>query len=832
MGNPGGEDGSPISVVSALRLTRKGRLSYDRHWGEREASVERVLKEVTGGLGTLGLYKEEDQDGEEEDEEEVREMGRGESEEDVPPLMTPSFSLTVTQDGANSPPSSLPHMITLPLLRDSEREVMVRKAVLNEEEDDPNVSLLECSHNNSQVTAPDDTSVLETSLFCYSTPEMLRVVSSRRSPRVLLPKIKIPEFLLTEDGHDPEDKEGDNDESVDEVEEHFVSVQSSVEEELLVYEERRREEALKRQQERKKRWEEEAERLAEEARKRLEEERRKGEEEEMAERGEGELERRLSEGQIERRLEERLREAQVEREARQRELIQQARKEEQEAIEEGERRVRAKRQVERLVPIHTRIKGRVQAVLAFWTSEQDKSVFSEEVTMGVPAVLSQYNTLLKEARDLTGEGRAGEELFERLDSLEKCLGGILAQVEVDKSAKLEKEREKVEEEQRRGQEETRRKEEEERLKNEAEQKAAQASIPVIAPTQVEASVAAPLASSAVPSNITTPGTLETSCSTSNSNWHAQIVQFKADFVKDVVFTEAEKPYKFNLQKAVNTPLNSLSGVSSKHLQDKVDKLVTLLSGGVVTVAEKPLSTESHPHARKFCLALAAKKLRQQGEDVVSSNPQAAFSAATLALALWDKFPEFGHLLLGYIFETCPFLVPLHPQRPEGQSDKDWYQALGYKYEANEVEKQDKYLKRLSGVARLYAALSVVHLPKSSTSNIHPQPLQRLWQWLASLSSLTPHTDVSASVLLQVLEVGSHTLAARYGMQFWKLLQLLEKSYMPLMEGVKSEEGPTARLQHLLSTALKQGGLKDGVFQWSSMSWPLKEPEGALRPGFI
>jgi len=64
------------------------------------------------------------------------------------------------------------------------------------------------------------------------------------------------------------------------------------------------------------------------------------------------------------------------------------------------------------------------------------------------------------------------------------------------------------------------------------------------------------------------------------------------------------------------------------------------------------------------------------------------------------------------------------------------------------------------------------------------------------------------------------------------LQLLEKSYMPLMEGVKSEEGPTARLQHLLSSALKQGGVKDGVFQWTSMSWPLKEPEGALRPGFI
>ena len=210
---------------------------------------------MTGSLGTLGLYKEEAQDGEEEEEKETEEVERRGSREEVPTLTTPSFSLTVTQDGANSPPSSLPHMITLPLLRDCERDVIVRKAVLDEEEGDHNVSLLDCSHNDSQVSASNDTSVLETSLFCYSTPEMLRVVSSRRSPRVLLPKIKIPEFLLTEDVHDPGDEEGDSsDKSLVEVEEHLVSVQSPVEEELLVYEERRREEALRRQQERKKRF--------------------------------------------------------------------------------------------------------------------------------------------------------------------------------------------------------------------------------------------------------------------------------------------------------------------------------------------------------------------------------------------------------------------------------------------------------------------------------------------------------------------------------------------------------------------------------------------------
>jgi nucleoporin GLE1 len=174
----------------------------------------------------------------------------------------------------------------------------------------------------------------------------------------------------------------------------------------------------------------------------------------------------------------------------------------------------------------------------------------------------------------------------------------------------------------------------------------------------------------------------------------------------------------------------------------------------------PVSTASHPHARNFCLALAAKKILRQGEEVVSSDPKSAFPAATLALALWDQFPEFGTLLLGYLFEFCPFLVPRHPQRKEGQSDKEWYLTLGYKYEGDEVEKQDKYLKRMSGVARLYAALSVAHLPKASATTSHPHSLQRLWSHLASLANLEPVTDISASLLLQVLEVAGHALHTR------------------------------------------------------------------------
>ena len=318
-------------------------------------------------------------------------------------------------------------------------------------------------------------------------------------------------------------------------------------------------------------------------------------------------------------------------------------------------------QTERLAPLHTRIKGRVAALLAFWSSQQDKSVFSEELQTSVTAVLSQCNSLLREARETCGEGRAADSLWGRLDSLERTLGGILGQVEADMAAKLEKERALVEER-------TRWEEERSRKEQEAKEAAAAA-----VQTPAAAPVAAPVAAAvpqppvqavlqAPPAPPSTPGVLETVCSQANQAWHTQVLGFKADYVKDVTFSQAEKPYKFNLQKAVNTPLNYLSGVSSAHMQDKVDKLVQLLSGATVTVADKTISTSSHPHGQKFCLALAAKKLAKQGEEVVSSDPKSAFPAATLALALWDRYPDFGPLLLGYMFECCPFLVPLHPPR--------------------------------------------------------------------------------------------------------------------------------------------------------------------------
>ena len=165
-------------------------------------------------------------------------------------------------------------------------------------------------------------------------------------------------------------------------------------------------------------------------------------------------------------------------------------------------------------------------------------------------------------------------------------------------------------------------------------------------------------------------------------------------------------------------------------------------------------------------------------------------------------------------------MPVHPQQAAGQSDRDYYTALGYRYEGTPavIEKQDKYLKRMSGLARLHAALAVSHLPRASTTTLHPHPLSRLWAWLASTTALAPHTDTTATVLLDTLDVAGHALFTRYGKQFSKLVTLLHQQLLPRLEAVKSDGGPTARLEQFLSSAARAGSIR--------------EPEGIIKLGFL
>lgn len=70
-----------------------------------------------------------------------------------------------------------------------------------------------------------------------------------------------------------------------------------------------------------------------------------------------------------------------------------------------------------------------------------------------------------------------------------------------------------------------------------------------------------------------------------------------------------KKYKFDLQKAINMPVNAISSISGSHLRDKLQRVCALLSGQQVEVAGgRRVSAKDHPGGVAFCKDLFAKKI--------------------------------------------------------------------------------------------------------------------------------------------------------------------------------------------------------------------------------
>ncbi|XP_067010642.2 mRNA export factor GLE1 [Anabrus simplex] len=285
-------------------------------------------------------------------------------------------------------------------------------------------------------------------------------------------------------------------------------------------------------------------------------------------------------------------------------------------------------------------------------------------------------------------------------------------------------------------------------------------------------------------------------------FHQEFQNTYTDLLKD----ERMKKFRFECQKAVNIPVNTISAVNAHHMHDKLTKLSRLLSGQNVEVSQGNFSAAAHPQGIAFCKNLMAKKFVEQGSTVISSKPEAAFAFAAVAVALWTDFPDFGQLLLAHFYKACPYLVPIFLPQLEGQSDQDFYKSLGYLYSENgEVEKQDKFLKRMSGIMRLYAAILITP-PRRGQTKPHPHGLKQGWRWIACMLNAEPQPDICASLLFDFLEVAGNAMFTNYGHQFQKLLHLICKEYFPRLEKVTSSDsrGPLARLENFLQTIIKQG----------------------------
>ncbi|XP_059622472.1 mRNA export factor Gle1 [Phlebotomus argentipes] len=276
-----------------------------------------------------------------------------------------------------------------------------------------------------------------------------------------------------------------------------------------------------------------------------------------------------------------------------------------------------------------------------------------------------------------------------------------------------------------------------------------------------------------------------------------------------------KKYRFNCQKAINIPVNAISGVSAAHLRDKHDKLATLLGGNPVPCGDEQVSAAAHPLGRRFCTVLLAKKFVNQADMMVASNPKAAFPIAAVIVALWQKFPDFGELFLANLYKDCPYLVPYFIPQFEGQSAEEYCHELGYKTINGAQEPQDMYLKRMAGIARLYAAVLVTKLRAGETQS-HPHDLSHGWVWLCNILNMDPLPDICATILLEVLQTAGEELRRLYGRQFLKLIFAIQNQYFPKLKQV-DEGGPSVRLEVLLAKVMQEG--------------KFEQPEGILPPNF-
>uniref|UniRef100_A0A182UV26 mRNA export factor GLE1 n=1 Tax=Anopheles merus TaxID=30066 RepID=A0A182UV26_ANOME len=277
-------------------------------------------------------------------------------------------------------------------------------------------------------------------------------------------------------------------------------------------------------------------------------------------------------------------------------------------------------------------------------------------------------------------------------------------------------------------------------------------------------------------------------------------------VKQLMDDPSMKTYRFNCQKAINVPVNAISAVNREHFIDKYSKLAALLSGQNVKAGDGMVSINGHPLGRTYCTMLLAKKFVSQADTSISSNASAAFPVAAIAVALWQRFPDFGRFFLAYLHRECPYLVPYYLPQHEGQSQEEFLKTLGYRFaDGGVLEKQDQYLKRMSGLARLYAAV-IVTVPRKDDPTPHPHGLEYGWRWLTNILNRFPQPDICATLIAEFLQTAGSELHAAYGKQFLKVLRVLQGDYMSALNRIDTG-GPKARLEGLIAKILTEGRIE-------------------------
>ncbi|XP_076007302.1 mRNA export factor GLE1 [Genypterus blacodes] len=281
-----------------------------------------------------------------------------------------------------------------------------------------------------------------------------------------------------------------------------------------------------------------------------------------------------------------------------------------------------------------------------------------------------------------------------------------------------------------------------------------------------------------------------------------------------------KKLKTELQKAATIPISQISATAGSQLREIFDKIDKLLSGRTVVTGGRSVSVSLHPKALDFISYKLAEKFVKQGEEEVAANHKAAFPIAVVASGVWELHPRVGDLILAHLHQKCPYSVPHYPAMKDGTTVEEYQRILGYRVTDSGVEGQDSFLKRMSGMIRLYAAIIQLRWPYNSKQGSSPHGLNHGWRWLAQMLNMEPLADVTATLLFDFLEVCGHALTKQYQIQFWKLILLLRDEYFPRIEAVTSsgQMGSVMRLKQFLETSLQSRQINPPKGQLTSSFW--------------
>eukprot|EP00069_Balaena_mysticetus_P014330 bmy_08614T0 len=265
-----------------------------------------------------------------------------------------------------------------------------------------------------------------------------------------------------------------------------------------------------------------------------------------------------------------------------------------------------------------------------------------------------------------------------------------------------------------------------------------------------------------------------------------------------LFWQAKK-IKMDLQKAATIPVSQISTIAGSKLKEIFDKIHSLLSGKPVQSGGRSVSVTLNPQGLDFVQYKLAEKFVKQGEEEVASHHEAAFPIAVVASGIWELHPRVGDLILAHLHKKCPYSVPFYPAFKEGMALEDYQRMLGYQVTDSRVEQQDNFLKRMSGMIRLYAAIIQLRWPYGNRQEIHPHGLNHGWRWLAQILNMEPLSDVTATLLFDFLEVCGNALMKQYQLQFWKMILLIKEDYFPRIEAITSsgQMGSFIRLKQFL-----------------------------------